>query len=80
MPARIGDPAEDAIPVTPSDTQDLPLGTCQELLIGTGGNLSVITRAGNQRDLTGVPAGRLRLQVRRVRATGTTASNITALY
>ncbi len=78
--ARLGDPAEDALPVTPNDGADLSDGVCQALVIGTAGNLSVITREGVQRDLLGVPAGVLPLQVRRVRATGTTATGITALY
>jgi hypothetical protein len=80
MPPRIGDPAEDALPVTTSDATDLSLGVCHALLIGTAGNLSVLVKGGTQRDLLGVPAGVLPLQVKRVRATGTTAANITALY
>ena len=78
--ARLGDPAEDAIPVTPSDANDLANGPCRALVIGTAGSLSVVTLAGEVRNLLGVPVGVLPLQVRRVRATGTTATNISALY
>jgi hypothetical protein len=53
---------------------------CHALVIGTAGNLSVLVKGGTQRDLLGVPVGVLHLQVKRVRATGTTAANITALY
>jgi hypothetical protein len=78
--ARLGDPAEDALPVTPSDTNDLPNGPCRALVVGGAGSLSVVTLAGEVRNLLGIPVGVLPLQVRRVRATGTVASNLTALY
>lgn len=72
--------ASDALPVVADDANDLPNGVCRSLVIGTAGNVSVITEAGEQRDLLGIPVGELRLRVRRVRATGTVAANITALY
>lgn len=67
------------VPVTPSDTADLPDGMCRGLLIGTGGTLNVIDAGGTLR--TGVPfqAGDTWIAVRRV-LTGGTAANVWALY
>lgn len=65
--------------VTPSDTVDLPGGVCRSLLIAVGGTLSVIRSDGNQVDLT-VPAGMFYGYVARVRASGTAATGITAMY
>lgn len=82
----IKDPAVDAVPVTPSDTVDLTLDIlnvtkkmCRSLLIGTSGNIKVLT-VNNQERTFKVPVGIIPLQVRRVFATGTTASDITALF
>lgn len=70
-------PANDIIPVTPSDTVDIPL--CDALLISVGGTIVVITAAGKTRTLT-VPAGLIPLQVTRVLSSGTSATGISALY
>lgn len=70
----------DAAAVTPNDATDLPRGTCQGLMVTATGNLSVLMAGGGQLDLTGVAANvLLPLNVRRVRATGTTAT-VVALY
>ena len=69
--------ARDVLPVTPSDTVDLPDGV-RCLLIGTAGNLQVTTAAGEIRALTNVPVGYFMCQVSRVWATNTTATNIGA--
>lgn len=72
-------PAFDAAVVTPSDSTDIPV--TRGLYIGTTGNLTVITAAGNTVPWVAVPAGQiLPIQVTRVKATGTTASNIVAMY
>lgn len=66
-----------AVAVTPSDTTTI---TAVALYVGTGGNVSVVDNAGNATVFTGVPGGTtLWLKATRVRATGTTASNIVAL-
>ncbi len=70
--------ADDANMVTPSDTTDLTV-TPYALFIGGGGTLACVTRAGNSRTLT-VSAGLLPLRVRRILATGTTATSIMALW
>jgi len=51
------------------------------LYIGGTGNVSVITIGGDQLIFNGVPAGTtLPIQVRRLRATGTTATLVNALW
>jgi hypothetical protein len=51
------------------------------LYVGGTGNVSVITIGGNQITFNGVPAGTtLPIQVRRLRATGTTATLVNALW
>ena len=71
-------PARDALPVTPSDAQDLSV-TALALYVETGGTLSVITAAGQTRTLVVPDFTFLPVRIRRVRASGTTASGIHAL-
>ena len=73
-------PAEDGATVVPSDGADLPQVT-RALYVGQGGTLAVQLASGAQVALSGVPGGALLpLRARRVRATGTTASGIVALW
>lgn len=72
--------AEGAAAVTPSDTTEL--GPCKALYIGGAGNVAVHT-TGRDASVTffAVPVGTvLPVSARRVLATGTTATNIVALY
>jgi hypothetical protein len=73
------DPAQDAAVVTTSDTADQ--GLVRGLFVGGAGNVSLVTAIGNTVVFTGVLAGSI-LPVRctKVRSTGTTATNIVALY
>jgi hypothetical protein len=73
------DPAQDAAVVTPSDTADQ--GDVRGLFVGGDGNVSLVTALGNTVVFTGVLGGSI-LPVRctKVRSTGTTATNIVALY
>jgi len=71
-------PATDIVPVTPDDAADLP-DIALSLYIETGGMLSFETVAGHERtvvvaDFTILPVG-----VRRVAATGTTATGLHAM-
>lgn len=51
------------------------------LYIGGAGNVSVVTIGGDQITFNGVPAGTtLPIQVLQLRATGTTATNVNALW
>ena len=70
-----------AIAVTPHNSNALTGGITKALWIGGVGNLTVTMANGVDATFTAVPAGtELRLAVTRVKATGTTASNIVALY
>jgi hypothetical protein len=75
--------------VTPNDSQNLVLsgssivgidnGAC--LFIGTGGNVTITTIGGQTVTLTNLADGVfIPIQVKKVFATGTTASGILALY
>ncbi len=72
-------PASHAAVVTPSNTTDLSYVT-RALIIGTSGDVKVTTKGGETVILPSVPAGILPLRVARVFATGTTATNISALW
>lgn len=85
-------PARQAVAVTPSDTQDLTNAAnaaptqfyAKALYIGVSGDVKV-TMAGDKNVadspvvFKAVPVGVLNVQVRRVWATGTAATNILAL-
>ncbi len=75
-----------AASVTPSDTVNIPAITGGEnngcvLYIGTAGNARVLTVGGDDVTFNGLNTGAfVPVQVMRVYATGTTASNILALW
>jgi hypothetical protein len=78
-----------AAAVTPSDTVDIPSVSTQDgsgnngcvLYVGTGGTLKVSTIGGDEVTFTGIVSGTfVPVQVLRVWATGTSASNIVALW
>jgi hypothetical protein len=73
-------PAAHAVAVTASDSADLPGGVCRALYVGTTGNISLDVGNGQTVLFTAVPVGILPVNVKRVRSTSTTASNIVALY
>jgi hypothetical protein len=78
---NLSDPADDAKAVTPSDGADLPDGEARSLYIGGTGNVEVVTRAGTTVTFHNAASGTvLPVRVVRVRAAGTTATNIRALY
>jgi len=66
--------------VTPSDGADIPIG-CMALWVGGAGAIALDTVSGDTNVLiSGIAAGTLlKIQARRVRATGTTATLIVAL-
>ena len=73
-------PAYSAVAVTPSDSVNL-VGEVKSLFIGGAGNVRVLTANGETVIFSGMSAGSyLLVQVRRVFATSTTATNIVALY
>ena len=71
-------PALNADAVTPSDAADLP-NVARALWVGSSGNVRVDTGGGDNVTFVGVQ-GVLPVRVRRVYTTGTTATNIVALY
>lgn len=87
-------PARLSIPVTPSDTLDVTNAGgdnapcyAKSLYIGVTGDVTVVTvqdksnsGQGTGRLFKAHPVGYMPVQVRRVMATGTTATNIEGLY
>ncbi len=71
-------PATDAQPVTPDDAADLPM-VAIALYVETGGTIVVDTVAGQTRTIGVADFSVLPLGVRRVRATGTTATGVHAM-
>jgi hypothetical protein len=76
--ATLSDPARDIMPVTPSDSTDLG-AVAVALYVETGGVLSIDTVFGDTRTVTVADFSILPVGVRRVRASGTSASGIHAL-
>lgn len=67
--------------VTPSDTVPTEFSKfARALWIGTTGHVKLITTAGTTLTLNSVPVGELKVQCKQVLSTGTTASNIVALW
>ena len=76
----LSSPASKAVSITPDDATDLTI-TTRALLVGGAGDVSVIL-AGDSAPVTlaGLLAGTVYpLRITRVRATGTTATNLVAL-
>jgi len=73
----------DAYAVTPNDSADLPNGVSRALLISGAGTVTLQMASGNQIVITATANSIgfvLNLRVKRVLATGTTATLINALY
>ena len=73
-------PARRLRAVTPSNDADLALGVCKALLIGGAGTIEIIAADDADAVTLTVAAGILPVRARRVRAAGTTATGIVALY
>ncbi|MGL4413908.1 spike base protein, RCAP_Rcc01079 family [Roseinatronobacter monicus] len=71
-------PATDIIPVTPDDAADLPV-MAMSVFVETGGALCFVTRRGETRTVMLDDQTLLPVVVRRVLATGTTATGVHAL-
>lgn len=76
--SNVSDPARYGATVTPSNSVNLAAPT-RGLYIGTAGNLSVEMLNGTV-DFPNVQPGIFPIQVTRVNSTGTTATNIRALW
>lgn len=79
--STLDSPGVHALSVTPNDTTDLTV-VSRSVYVGTGGNLEAIL-AGDTTSVIfmNVPAGSmLPIRVSRIRAAGTTASNILVVW
>lgn len=84
--ARLLQPYQRAVAVTPSDAADIAYSPALQsglltraLYIGVTGDVSVVTSGGDTVLFKAAPVGLLQVRAARVRATGTTATNILAL-
>jgi hypothetical protein len=75
----IGGPYRNAAAITPSDTTDLPQTTLK-LYVGVAGDVAVIMANGAAVTFHAMPVGMHAIQIARVKATGTTATNLIALW
>jgi len=74
-----GDPATNAVAITPNDNTDL-VAVTRAVYIGTTGNMKVTMQDSGTVVFTGIPAGTtLPIRVSRIWSTTTTASTIIAL-
>jgi hypothetical protein len=76
--SSLSGPATDILPVTPSDSTDLS-EVAIALYIETGGTLSLITARGGARTISVADKSILPVGVRKVNATGTSATGIHAM-
>ena len=76
--SNVADPARYGAAVTPSDSVNLPAPT-RGLYVGVTGNISIEMSNGTV-IFSNVLAGIFPIQCTRVNATGTTATNIVALW
>jgi hypothetical protein len=73
--------AQNAFAVVPSDAADLGNGATRGLYVGVTGDVSAVMTGGNTVTFTGLSAGIVHpISVGRIRATGTTATGILAVY
>ena len=76
--SALSGPATDILPVTPDDVTELP-DVAVALYVENGGILSVLTALGNARSLSVANNSYLPVGIRRVNASGTTATGIHAM-
>lgn len=72
-------PASKIVPITPSNTANLPEGICRALLVGAGGTATLIDASGVEREGVPLQQGFNPIGVQRVKVGGT-AANLWALY
>lgn len=73
-------PASLLRPVIPDDAADLPEGVARSLFVGGGGALAVVDVSGRTATILSAPHQYHPIRIRKVLATGTTATAIVALY
>jgi len=76
----ISAPAQGGFAIIPSDSTDLAAET-RGLWVGASGDLALVLASGDEVTVSGAIGGSLLpLRVRRVKATGTTATALVGLY
>jgi hypothetical protein len=84
MPIFEGDiqagPAQNAIPIVPTDGANFPFGQCRSIHVGGAGDIVLDTPNQVNVLFPGVQQGVLPVAAVRVRATGTTATGLVGLY
>jgi len=73
-------PAMTLAPVSPADDADLPGGSTRAIFVGGAGDLTVMDAGGAAVTIVSAAHQYHPIAVRRVLATGTTATAIVALY
>lgn len=73
-------PAQNAIAITPNDGTDFSFGQCRSFYVGVSGDVVFDTVAQTNVTLKAAPVGYHPIAAVRIRATGTTATNILGLY
>jgi len=79
-PEALITPAQTILPVTPSDSVDLPGGVCRALWVGAAGSATIIDARGNTCANFPLIAGLNPIGVKKVFLSNITASSIWALY
>jgi hypothetical protein len=79
--AKVESSAQKAYAVAPSDSTDLPNGITKGLYVGTTGDVVAVFAGDTEIKLTGLASGVFHpISVKQVKATGTTATSIVAVY
>lgn len=76
-------PANEAATITPSDTVDIATGPTRGVYVGVAGDVTAVMAGGSQATVLfkNVPTGViLPISVKRINATGTTATTMLALF
>lgn len=76
--SRDASSADSAVAVAPSNSASFD--DCRALYIGVSGDVAVVTKGGSSVTFKAAPVGILPVRVTQVMLTGTTATDILALY
>lgn len=76
----LSSPADVIRPITPNDAADLPEGLTRAVFVGVAGDLVCVDKTGQEFTLPSGAGQYHPLRVARIKATGTTAAQLLALY
>lgn len=86
MPIETYLKSQDAAPgkvykaITPSDSAALPNGPCRRIWVGGTGNIAIEDEAGTAVTVESIPVGMFDGGAYKIKATGTTATKLIAVY